>query len=153
MEAGLPVDEQRQRIQVRGLQLRVLAPLLDLLDDGMLRADRLQDARVRRVTGLPAALAREPELLEEHLPELLRRADRELLPRELPHLALELADPLFDLLRDDRQAVGVELDFSTAGAASEEVYGAAFAYHFNRPLPRFRPAHRLDHDIATALLR
>src|SRR4029077_8915699 len=51
------------------------------------------------------------------------------------------------------QAVGVELDFGTAGAASEEVYVATFAYHFNRPLPRFRSAHRLDHDVATALLR
>src|SRR5258708_25910602 len=42
------------------------------------------------------------------------------------------------------QPVRVELDLGAAGAASEEVYGAAFAHHFNRPLPCLRPAHGFD---------
>src|SRR5216684_741240 len=51
------------------------------------------------------------------------------------------------------QAIGIELDFGAAGASAEEVYGAAFADHFHRPLPSFGTAHRFDDNIATALLR
>ncbi len=56
--------------------------------DLVLVADRLEHARVGREAGLAAALAREAELLEEDLAELLRRADQELLLGELENRAL-----------------------------------------------------------------
>src|SRR5271168_5524790 len=51
------------------------------------------------------------------------------------------------------QAAGIELNLGSAGAASEEVYGAAFADHLDGPLPGFGTSHGLDHYIATAFLR
>ena len=59
----------------------------------MLVPDRLQHLVVGAEAGLAAALAAELELLEQDLAELLRRADHELLVRELPDLALELRRP------------------------------------------------------------
>src|SRR5947207_1673180 len=60
-------------------------------------AERLGDAGVRRETGLAPALLRQAELREEDLGQLLRGADRELLPRQVPDLALERDDPLLHL--------------------------------------------------------
>src|SRR5271169_3321676 len=51
------------------------------------------------------------------------------------------------------QTVGIELHFRPAGTSAEEVHGATFADHFNRPLPGFGTTHRFDHDVAAALLR
>ena len=79
-----------QRVEVGLGELGQLAVALDLGDDRVLVADRLQHAGVGAVAGLAAALARELELLEQDRAELLRRADHELLARELPDLALEL---------------------------------------------------------------
>ena len=97
------VDRGRQRVEVGLGELRQLAAALDLRDDRVLVADRLQHARVGREAGLAAALARQAELVEQHLGELLRRADHELLAGELPDLALELggvgADAQADLLQ------------------------------------------------------
>jgi hypothetical protein len=76
----------------------------------VLVADRLQHARIGREAGLAAPLARQAELDEQHLRELLRGADHELLPRQLPDLALELggrgAHPPARLL----ESGGIELD-------------------------------------------
>ena len=44
------------------------------------------------------------------------------------------------------QAVGVELHFGAAGAAAEEIDRAAFADHFDGPLPGFGSAYGLDDD-------
>ena len=78
-----------QRVEVGLRELGELAEALDLRDDRVLVADRLQHARVGREAGLAAALARQAELLEEDRAELLRGADDELLAGELPDLALE----------------------------------------------------------------
>ena len=51
------------------------------------------------------------------------------------------------------QAIGLELHSCSTGAAAEEVDGAAFADHVDRPLPRFRLAYCFDDHVATALLR
>ena len=51
------------------------------------------------------------------------------------------------------QTVGIELHFGTAGASAEEVNGAAFADHFDGPLPGFGAAHGFDDYITAALLR
>ena len=87
--AGLGVDQVRQRVEVGVLQLGQLAPGLDLLDDRVLVADLGEDAGVGREAGLAAALAGQAELLEEDRADLLRRADRELLPGQLVDLRLE----------------------------------------------------------------
>ena len=73
-----------QHVEVGLGELVELAPALDLRDDLVLVADRLEHARVGRVAGLAAALARQAELVEEDLAELLGRADRELLARRAP---------------------------------------------------------------------
>src|SRR5690349_17662716 len=49
------------------------------------------------------------------------------------------------------KTIGVELYLGPAGASAEEVDGAAFSNHVNRPLPRFWTANRFDHDITATL--
>src|SRR5215210_3890593 len=88
--AAVVADQLWEGIEVGRLELRDLAPLLDGGDDLVLAADRLEYAGIGREAGLAAALSREPELLEEDVRELLRRADRELLVGELPDAPLEL---------------------------------------------------------------
>ena len=103
--ARLGVDQARQRVEIGVLELRQLAPALDLADDLVLVADLSEDSGVGREAGLAAALLGQPELLEEHRAELLRRADRELVAGELEDLALELGNPLRHPLADLRQAL------------------------------------------------
>ena len=99
-----------QRVEVGVLELGQLAPALDLGDDLVLVADLGEDAGVGREAGLAAALLGQAELLEQDLAELLRRADRELVPGELVDLALELGDALRHPLADLGEALRVELD-------------------------------------------
>ena len=54
---GLGRDQARQRVEVGALELRQLAPRLDLRDDLVLVADRREHARVGREAGLAAPLA------------------------------------------------------------------------------------------------
>ena len=90
-----------------------------LRDDLVLVPDRLQHAVVGAEARLAAALAAEPELLEQDLPELLRRADHELLVRERPDLALELDDLRLDAGGDRLQPLRVELDAGLLGLAQD----------------------------------
>ena len=106
-----------QLLEVGLDELRQLAPALDLLDDRVLVADRLQHARVGREAGLAAALARQPELDEQHLGELLRRADHELLAGQLPDLALERAGVGAHAQPGLLEPRGVELDAGLLGLA------------------------------------
>ena len=92
-QPAVVADEVGEGVEVGALELGQLAPLLDLADDLVLVADRLEHAGVGGEAGLAAALPRQPQLLEQDLAELLRRADRELLPGERPDLALELRRP------------------------------------------------------------
>ena len=112
-------DPVRQRVQVGLGELGQLAEALDLGDDRVLVADRLQHLGVGGEAGLAAALAAELELLEEDLAELLRRADHELLAGELPDLALELDDVGADAGGDDLQRLRVELDALLLGLAQD----------------------------------
>ena len=70
------VDQLGQHVEVGLDQRRELAPALDPGHDLVLVADRLQHARVGREAGLAATLAREAELLEQDLAQLLGRADQ-----------------------------------------------------------------------------
>ena len=90
VQAAVVADPVRERVEVGLGELGQLAEALDLGDDRVLVADRLQHLGVGAEAGLAAALAAELELLEEHRAELLRRADDELLAGQLPDLALEL---------------------------------------------------------------
>ena len=76
VDARALVDLLGQHVEIGLVERRELAPALDLRHDLVLGADRLQHARVGRVAGLAAPLAREAELLEQDLAELLRRADQ-----------------------------------------------------------------------------
>ena len=110
VQAPVVADPGGERVEVGLGELGELAEALDLGDDLVLAADRLEHAGVGAEARLAAALAAEPELLEQDLAELLGRADHELLARQLPDLALELggvgADAGGGLLELD----GVELD-------------------------------------------
>src|SRR5204863_5440843 len=83
-------DQRRKRTEVRVEQLGVLAPLLDHPDELVLVPDRAEYARVGRVAGLALAPRRQLQLLEQDARDLLRRAEHELLARELVRLRLEL---------------------------------------------------------------
>src|SRR6202035_440188 len=89
-------------------QRRELAPALDAGNDLVLLANRLQDASVGGEAGLAATLARKSQLDEQDLPQLLGRADRELLLGELIDALLEARDLLAHAPRDLLQALHVE---------------------------------------------
>src|SRR5918912_1214530 len=94
--AVLVRDEARQRLEVGVQELRVLTPLLDHGDDLVVAADRAQDARVGRVARLALPPGRQLELLEEDPRDLLRRAEHELLARELVGPRLELLETVME---------------------------------------------------------
>ena len=104
------IDQVGQRHEIGVQELRLLAPLLDDVDDRVQVADLLQHACVGRVAGLAAAVGRQSQALEEHLAELLRRADHERPARELVAARLELLDLVGQLGGDLGQAVGVDAD-------------------------------------------
>ena len=108
MDPRVLVDEAGEHVEVGLDQCRELPPALDARHDHVLGADRLQHAGVRGVARLAAALAREAELLEEDLPELLGGGDQELLFGEREDLAFELRDLLAHTLRHLLQAGHVQ---------------------------------------------
>src|SRR6185312_15673898 len=88
-------------------------PVLGRMSSGsasryVLLSDRGEHPRVGGEAGLATALLRQAELFEQHLAQLLRRADRELLPRELPDLALERGDALAEARADLGEPRGVD---------------------------------------------
>ena len=103
-------DQRRQRQEVGVEQLRVLAPLLDHGHDLVCVAQAAEDPAVGRVAGLPLPAGLEPELLEQHPRHLLRRAEHELLAREVGRARLELLDPVAEPRRDLAHAIRVDLD-------------------------------------------
>ena len=103
-------DQRRQRAEIGVQKLRQLAPLLDHRDDLVVGADRAQDLAVGRVAGLPLAAGSQLELLEEDPAELQRRADHELLARELVGARLELLDAIGEPRGDLAHAVRVDPD-------------------------------------------
>ena len=122
------VDELRQHVEVGLGELVELAPALDLGDDLVLVADRLQHARVGREAGLAAALLRQPELLEQHLAELLGRADDELLARQVPDLLLERrGSPPATRSVISRQAVDVQPDAGDLHVAQDGTSGSSMS--------------------------
>ena len=102
-------DQRRQRPEVRVQELRQLTPLLDHRDDRVLVADRAEHLCVGRVAGLALASGGQAELLEQDPADLLRRAEHELLARELVRLRLELLDAIGEARRDLTHPVGVDL--------------------------------------------
>ena len=95
----LRVDHRRQRVDVGRLQLAELAEFEDRIDDRVLVAQLFEDIDIGRITLLGALLARQPQLLEEHLRQLLRRVDVERVPGQLVDLALALVQHLGDPAR------------------------------------------------------
>ena len=111
VQASVVLGEQlRQRTEIGVDQLRELAPLLEHADDLVLAANRAEHARVGRVAGLALAAGCQAEHLEEDPRHLLRRAEHELLARELVRLRLQLLEPVGEPRRDLAHPVGVDLD-------------------------------------------
>ena len=98
MQAAVGAQQLRERQQVGREQLRELAPLLHDGDDRVLVAQLREHLRVGGVAGLAAPPGRQRQPLEEHLAELLGRAEHERPAGQLLGLLLER----LDLLRDAR---------------------------------------------------
>ena len=81
-----------------------LAPALDHGHDRVQVADLREHALVGRVAGLALAVGGQAEPLEQHLAELLRRADRERAAGELVGPLLELGDLVGHAARRSRPA-------------------------------------------------
>ena len=104
----------------------------------MLGTDRAQHLRVGRVAGLALAAGRQLERLEQDASELLRRAEHELLARELVRERLELLHPVGEASRDLSHPVRVDANagfLHPAEHADErhldvavERFGSAFAH-------------------------
>ena len=110
--ARLGVHVGRERVRV-ALEPRHLAPLEHLCGQRMVGAlgEVLEEPRARRPLprrGLPGA--GEAELPEQDVGELLRRADREDLARDLVHLGLDPRRGLGELARHAGQDVPVDRD-------------------------------------------
>ena len=86
------IDEHRQRVGVRALELGELAVLEDLPGQRVPERQLLQHVGVGGVAGLGALDRRQLQLLEEHDRELLRRDRVERLAGELVDLAREVVE-------------------------------------------------------------
>ena len=90
MNAPAVGDQQRKGVEVGLRELGQLAPALDLGDHRVLTTDRLKHSRVGRVAGLAAPLAREAELAEQDLLQLLRRSKDESFSNHVEDLPLQI---------------------------------------------------------------
>ncbi len=107
---GCGIDQVRQGVEISALQLAELPPALDQRDDLVLFTDLGEHPGVGRVAGLALPLPGQAELLEEHLADLLGRADRELVAGQLMDLLLDSAKLRCDLRPDGSEPVDVELE-------------------------------------------
>ena len=103
-------DERRQRVDVRRAELRVDAPLEELVDHRMGRSQVLEHRRIGRVAGLRPLALRQVELEEEDLLELLGAAEVELVADVGVDLRLEPRDLRRELRRQDAERVEIEGD-------------------------------------------
>ncbi len=104
------MDERREGVRVRALELRELAVLQDLPRERVPEGQLLQDVHVGGVAGLRALERRQLQLLEEHDRELLRRVRVDRLPGELVDLPQERVELRVELLRQPAQALRVGPD-------------------------------------------
>ena len=109
MQPAVVAQQPGQGVQVGLGEFGQLAPTLDLRNHRVLVADGLKDAGIGRVAGLATALARQAELAEQNLLELLGRAEHEWLADELEDLALELIGLLLHARGDRTEPLSVEL--------------------------------------------
>ena len=93
------MDERRERVRVRALELRELAVLQDLPRERVPEGQLLQDVHVGGVAGLGALERRQLQLLEEHDGELLGRVRVDRLAGELVDLPQERVELRVELLR------------------------------------------------------
>ena len=87
--AGDGIEQRRERLDVGAAQLGVHPPVEDLVDRRVRRAQLLEHVGVGRVAGLGAPPARQVQLVEEDLLELLGAADRELVADVVVDLLLQ----------------------------------------------------------------
>ena len=98
----------RQRLDVGRAQLRVDAPLEQLVDHRVRRPELLEDRRVGRVAGLRALALRQVQLEEEDLLELLGAAEVELVADVDVDLLLEAGRLRGELPVEDGERLEVE---------------------------------------------
>ena len=98
------VDQRRQRVHVRPLELRQRAVVDDLRGHRVQRRQLFQRVGVRRRAGLGAADDRQRQLAEQHLGQLLGRADVERHAGHGVDLLLQRGDRRADLQRRSRAA-------------------------------------------------
>jgi hypothetical protein len=104
---GVRVEQQRQRLDICAAQLRVDPPLEDLVDGGVRRTQVLQHRRVGGEARLRAPPARQVELIEEDLLELLRAADGELVTDRFVDLLFQPGDLLTENSRELTECLAI----------------------------------------------
>ena len=110
--AGRGIDLRHQRVGISALELGELAPIEDPQRQIMaLGRQLLQHIGAGGIGAGLALFARaEAELVEQHLAQLLGRADIEGTARELVDLALELGQALAEIIGEAAKLVGIGLD-------------------------------------------
>ncbi len=105
------VDQPRERLEVRGVQLVELTPGQERIDDRVVRAQLLKHARVGGELALRRLLPRlQTQLVVEDLAQLRRRVEVELLPGLLVDRGLQRGHALAHARPHLRQVVDVEPD-------------------------------------------
>ncbi len=108
--AGRRIDQRRQRIHVRRLELREATEVEDLLRQRMLASETREHVYVGRQTGLAAAdsARRDLQLLEQHFAKLRRRVDVEFAAGERVNLGEQCAQARVELGAHRRQPLRID---------------------------------------------
>ena len=117
----LGVDEERERVEIRRLELGQFAVAEDEVDDRMDAAHRLERVLVGGVrAALETARLGQADLVEEHLGELSRRADVEFVADVLVDLFFEAVDLLRERLPHLVERARVDGDAGQLHAREDE---------------------------------
>jgi len=138
---GLGLDLADEGVGIGALELRQLAPVEDAARQVVGQGELLEHRGVGGIgAGLALLAAGEAELAEQHVAQLLRRADVELVAGEDIGLALELGHALGEVGGEGVQRRAVDLDAGTLHRGDDRR---------QRPLDRLiKRHHALAHQAA-----
>ena len=157
------VEHQRQGVDVGALELRVQPPVEEHGDHRVGGPQLLEDRGIGRVAGLGALAARQVELVEEDLLELLGAAERELVADRVVDVRLEPRDLVPEVAASASRAARsmatpvASMSASTGMSGSSSSSGAVevglVQGGLQRPERRRRPRPRARHGPAAQCSR
>jgi len=110
VDPAVAIDERTEALGVRRAELLDLAVLEDLVDDQVRAAELFEHGRVGGVPSTGPAPARQLQLREQELLQLLRRADPEVVADGRVRLTLDPRDLSGELRRERREVPRVDRD-------------------------------------------